>query len=216
MNKRETLIKNLQNQVQIVGVSKNRSLEEITALYHDGITIFGENRVQELSSKYNPGQPWQWHFIGHLQKNKVKHVVGMVTMIHSVDSIALIELIEKHAKRLNKEIDILIQVNLSEETSKFGCHPDEVTSLVESASQCEFVKFRGFMTMGPTSQNIDETNHVFEKAYQLFETYEKTHPQVDTLSMGMSSDYQLALAHHTTMIRLGTILFSYSKNAQPQ
>ena len=216
MSNRKTFIANLQKQVQVMGVSKNRTLDEIKTLHEDGITIFGENRVQELEKKYRDNQPWQWHFIGHLQKNKVKKVLPMVSMIHSVDSIALLKLIDRHARRLNKVMDILIQINVIDETTKFGCQLHELDELIKATESCDFVHLRGFMTMGPTNQDLEVTATIFQKTHTLFKHHQKTHPHLDTLSIGMSSDYQLALQHGATMVRLGTMLFTYSKNAQPQ
>ena len=216
MNNRKTFIAELQQQVTVIGVSKNHSISEIWDLHEDGIKIFGENRVQELSSKYIEDQPWDWHFIGHLQKNKVAKVIKMVSMIHSIDSVELVDVVEKNAKKINKKIDVLVQLNIIEEETKFGCSLSSVDTLVNHISNCEFTRFKGFMVMGPTNQDSAVTRYVFKKANELFAKYKKTHPSVDTLSMGMSSDYLIAIEHGTTMLRLGSILFNYSKNAQPQ
>lgn len=216
MNNRKTFIAEIQQQVTLIGVSKNRTLDEIYELHNEGIIIFGENRVQELASKFEPNQPWQWHFIGHLQRNKVSKVIKMVSMIHSVDRIELVDTIEKNAKKENKIVDVLIQVNIIEEDTKFGCSLNDVDTLVNHMMSCEFVNFRGFMVMGPTNQDPNLTDYVFKEANKLFVLYKKTHPTVDTLSMGMSSDYISAINHGSTMLRLGSVLFNYSKNAHPQ
>lgn len=216
MKNRKAFIQELQQQVVVMGVSKNRSLDEINDLYKEGITIFGENKVQELRDKFMEDQPWQWHFIGHLQKNKVKYVVKMVSMIHSVDSIELVDVIEKHAAKLDKVINVLIQVNVVSEKSKFGCSLNQVEELVNHIEQCRYVTLKGFMSMGPASQDEELIKEVFIKTNQLFEHYKKTHATIDTLSMGMSSDYKLAIKYGSTIVRIGSLLFNYSKNTHPQ
>lgn len=216
MNNRKTFIAEIQQQVTLIGVSKNHTLDEIQELHNEGVMIFGENRVQELSSKFKPNQPWEWHFIGHLQRNKVSKVIKMVSMIHSVDTIELVDTIEKSAKKYHKVMDVLIQVNVIDEDTKFGCTLSNVDTIVKHMTRCEFINFRGFMVMGPTNQDLNITNYVFKKANSLYIEYKKTHPNVDTLSMGMSSDYLNAINHGSTMLRLGSVLFNYSKNAHPQ
>lgn len=210
MKNRKEFIQSITSKATCVGVTKNRSLEAINELYHDGVKIFGENRVQELISKCTPNQPWEWHFIGHLQKNKVSKVIEHCSMIQSVDSIALLQVINKHLIKLDRTIDVLIQVNTLNEQTKYGCNIDEIPSLISFISQSNRITLRGFMIMGPTSQNIEETKASFEQGYNIFSLYKKTHPTIDTLSMGMSSDYQLALQYGSTMVRLGSILFEES------
>ena len=207
MKNRKEFIQSIKLKATCVGVTKNRTLEEIHALYHDGVRIFGENRVQELLSKCMPNQPWEWHFIGHLQKNKVSKVIEHCSMIQSVDSIELLHVINKYLIKLNRTIDVLIQVNTLNEQTKYGCSIHEVSSLISFISQSNRITLRGFMIMGPTSQNEEETKACFELGYNIFSLYKKTHPTIDTLSMGMSSDYQLALQYGSTMVRLGSILF---------
>lgn len=218
MKKRTEFIQQLQEKVTVVAVSKNRSRNEIEQLFHEGIHYFGENKVQQLLSKVQSDDPWQWHFIGHLQTNKVKDVVSCCSLIHSVDSKRLILEIEKQAARTHKVMDILIQINLSDETSKFGCLREEVKDLFQLAQLCEHIRVRGMMVMGPLTDDPSQTASVFREARQWFSEMKKTHPHIDTLSMGMSDDYPLAIDHGSTMVRIGTLLFEWdqSKNIQPQ
>lgn len=207
MMSRSEFIKQIQCKATLVAVTKNRSIEQVESLFKDGVTIFGENKVQELLSKYEPDQPWEWHFVGHLQTNKVSKVVSICSMVHSVDSMRLLDEIHKQAKKQNKVIDVLIQVNTLNEKGKFGCNIDEVDSLVQTCLASDQIRFRGFMVMGPTNQTESETIQAFCMGKQLFDHYKKNHPTVDTLSMGMSGDYETALKHGSTMLRLGSILF---------
>lgn len=218
MKKRTEFIQQLQEKVTVVAVSKNRSRDQIVQLYNEGIRVFGENKVQELVSKVQPDDPWQWHFIGHLQTNKVKDVVSCCSLIHSVDSKRLILEIEKQAARTHKVMDILIQINLSDETSKFGCSRDEVRELLIIAQRCEHICVRGLMVMGPLTDDSSQTASVFSEARRWFDEMKKTHPHIDILSMGMSDDYPIAIDQGSTMVRIGTLLFEWdqSKNIQPQ
>ena len=140
MKKRKQFIEQLKEKVNVVAVSKKRSRDEIEQLYHEGITIFGENKVQELIIKALPDDPWQWHFIGHLQTNKVKDVVFRCSLIHSLDSIRLLHEIDKQAAKIGKVMEILIQINLSSEESKFGCTREEVRVLLDEVSRLSHVK----------------------------------------------------------------------------
>ncbi len=218
MRTRTEFIKDLQEKVTLIAVSKNRSRAQIEQLYREGIKIFGENKVQQLLAKVQSDDPWQWHFIGHLQTNKVRDVVSRCSLIHSVDSLRLILEIEKQAARLMKVMEILIQINLSDEASKFGCSREDVKDLFRQAQQCEHIRVRGIMIMGPLTDDKSQTASVFREAQQWFSEMKKTHPHIDILSMGMSDDYPIAIDHGSTMVRIGTLLFEWdqSKNIQPQ
>lgn len=207
MINREEFIKSIKTKAICVGVTKNRNIDEIEALYKDGVRIFGENRVQELLLKCKPNQPWEWHFIGYLQKNKVSKVIQHCTMIQTVDSIELLEVINKHLVKANLSIDILIQINTLNEPTKHGCKIQDITTLVEYTLKTDNINLRGFMVMGPTNQNIEETRMAFKLGFEIYSQYKKTHPTIDTLSMGMSFDYKLAIECGATMVRLGSILF---------
>jgi hypothetical protein len=209
MKNRKAFIQQLQEKVTVIAVSKNRSREQIEQLYHEGITAFGENKVQQLLSKAQPDDPWQWHFIGHLQTNKVKDVVTLCTLIHSVDSVRLLNEINKQAEKISKVMDILIQINLSDEESKYGCTREEVDNLISIASHCSHVRLRGMMVMGPLSEDKAKSEKVFREARMWFDKIKNAHPAIDVCSMGMSGDYTLAIENGSTMVRIGTLLFEW-------
>ena len=209
MKNRKEFIEQLKEKVTVVAVSKKRSRNEIEQLFHEGISVFGENKVQELMIKANPDDPWQWHFIGHLQTNKVKDVVSRCSLIHSVDSVRLLHEINKQAAKIGKVMEILIQINLTLEESKFGCSREEVFVLLEQTDRLSHICLRGIMVMGPLSEENRSTEAVFKEAKQWFEEIKKTHPSIDILSMGMSGDYRLAIDCGSTMVRIGTLLFEW-------
>jgi PLP dependent protein len=164
MKNRKEFIDQLQEKVTVMAVSKNRSKDEIEQLHHDGIFVFGENKVQQLTSKARNDDPWQWHFIGHLQTNKVKEVVSLCSLIHSVDSVRLLHEIDKQAAKTAKVMDILIQINLSQEESKFGCTREEVHILLDEIDHLNHVNLRGIMVMGPLSEDKNATKAVFYRS----------------------------------------------------
>jgi pyridoxal phosphate enzyme (YggS family) len=218
MKNRKSFINQLQEKVIVIAVSKNRSRLEIEQLSDEGIMAFGENKVQQLVSKAAPDDRWQWHFIGHLQTNKVKDVVSLCSLIHSVDSLRLLNEINKQAAKISKVMDILIQINLSDEETKFGCAREDVDELFGAAIKCLNIRVRGIMVMGPLSEDINKSESVFKEAALWFSKIKNTHPSIDTLSMGMSGDYALAIESGSTMVRIGTLLFEWdqSKNIHPQ
>lgn len=200
-------------EVKVLAVSKTQPGEVIEMAIKAGIGIFGENYVQELCDKYDYlelkeiPQP-EWHFIGHLQTNKVKYIANFIDMIHSVDSYKLAVVISEQAKKFNRNIDILLQVNTSAEESKFGCEPLELISLAKDVIELENVNLLGLMTIGSFSN--DETI-VRREFVMLRNLLDKTNTEfglnLGQLSMGMSSDYQLAIREGATMVRVGTSIF---------
>ena len=206
MNEKITkLIK--ENKVKILGASKTRTIDEITNLYKKGITIFGENYTQELKEKYAPNLPFEFHFIGKLQTNKIKDIVPRVTLIHSVSRLKELIEINKECLKLNKKINVLIELHLTDENTKNGIDESNLSSLVNEFKNYPNVILKGFMTMGPQNNDINKTQEVFKKANEIFLKYQKEISTIDTLSMGMSNDYELAIENGSTLIRLGTILF---------
>lgn len=203
----EKLIASLPKHITCIAVSKNQSIEKIKLAHSKGIFDFGENKVQELLSKVEVNQKWQWHFIGHLQTNKVRQLLPWISMIHSVDSTKLCHVIEKEAARINKTIPILLQLNLTNEASKFGMSINEATELLSKQEYFRHLEFKGFMIMGPTSGDEQFTKSVFDQAYNIFKSSQKNSPHIDVLSMGMSDDYLWAIERGATHIRLGRILF---------
>jgi pyridoxal phosphate enzyme (YggS family) len=205
MNKQ--LIFTLPSHIICIGVSKHQPIEKIEKAYALGIHDFGENKVQELLTKANDQQLWRWHFIGHLQTNKVRQLLPWVYLIHSVDSIKLCETIEKEASKINKEVSILLQLNLTEEKSKYGLDVSTMNFLIQTQNQYPHLRFRGIMVMGPTSKDESHTKEVFETAQQIHLENQKNSPHMNILSMGMSDDYHWAIERGATHIRIGRRLF---------
>jgi len=160
-----------------------------------------------LISKKDCNKDIIWHFIGHLQSNKVKDVSKIATWIDSVDSIKLLTLIDKECSKLNKVMNILIQIKLTDEDSKSGINPNEINQFIEYSQTLSNIKCKGFMIIGPNTSDISVIRNIFHKAKELFDDAQKKYPEITELSMGMSSDYQLAYAEGSTMFRLGSVLF---------
>ena len=191
-----------------VAVTKNRSLEDIRKLYDLGFRMFGENRVQEILKKKDCGlEGIQWHMIGHLQTNKVRPAVENCTLIHSVDSVKLLLKINEEAKNIGKVQDVLLQVNIAREETKFGFRTDEIDEVMREYHDLPYVKIRGIMVIGPHTGENEKIRAVFSTGKQLFEKLESSYQAVDILSMGMSNDYEIALQEGASMLRLGRILF---------
>lgn len=196
-----------ENKIKILGASKTKTINDIYNLYNEGITIFGENYVQELKEKYTPNLPFEFHYIGKLQTNKIKDIVPRVTLIHSVSRIKELNEINKECIKLNKNMNILIELHLTNEDTKNGVNLNELDSLINEIKNYPNITLKGFMTMGPLNDDLHETEKVFIKAHEIYLKYKEIFPLIDTLSMGMSNDYELAIKHGSTLIRLGTILF---------
>lgn len=199
--------------VQLLAVSKKQSPDKIQWLYQQGQKSFGENYVQEATEKIAqlPLAEIDWHFIGHLQTNKVKDVVGKFSLIHSVDSLKLAQHISKKAKELNITQSILIEINIAAETSKSGFHLQDLKNHWAEITTLENIRIMGLMCLPPADVSEDVTVNYFKNMVDLSnELKSKTsierHPLTE-LSMGTSGDYQLALKNKATIIRLGTILF---------
>ena len=204
-------IKNeIDKKVKIVVVSKTRSEKEILDIYKEGHKNFGENKVQEILEKYEKlPKNIRWHFIGHLQTNKVKYLIPFISLIHSVDSLKLLKEINKKAKAKNKVIDCLIQVKIANEDSKYGFNINEVSNVLNYALELENVSIKGLMGMATNTNN----NDLIDKEFKLLNTEFKKYKSGDfyVLSMGMSNDYKLAISNKSNMIRLGSIIFGRRK-----
>lgn len=190
----------------LVIVTKKRSIEQIQYYYDLGHRHFGENKAQELLTKVNMSSDIKWHFIGHLQTNKVKSILPYVYSIDSVDSLHLLKEIDKQAKILNKSINVLIQLNIANEDTKHGLLVDEIQAFMQQTTIYDNVKIKGFMCMGPHVSDEIKILEVFNEAYKIYLQYKDTY-QLDTLSMGMSDDYKLALKAHSNQVRLGSMMF---------
>jgi len=202
-----SLLNSIPQHVVCVAVSKHRSIQEIEALNVLGVTDFGENKVQELLNKAKVGQPWKWHFIGHLQTNKVKALLPWVALIHSVDSMKLLKVIDQEARKLELVVSVLLQLNLTNEVSKYGMDEGTLNEIIELQDDFPNVKMKGIMVMGPSSGDREETRAVFKHASKISQRIQNNSPHMNVLSMGMSDDYTIAIENNATHIRLGRILF---------
>lgn len=198
-------------EVTLVAVSKMKPLADIEELITTGQMEYGENYVQELCDKYeHVSQPVHWHMIGHLQTNKVKYIVDKTVLIHSVDSVHLAKQIEKEAAKKGVTAQILLQVNIAQEATKFGVDGDEVIKMAEEISHFPHVHIRGLMTSAPYVADPEENRCYFRKLHKLFvDIGDKNIDNVtmDILSMGMTNDYEVAIEEGATMVRVGTGIF---------
>ena len=197
--------------VTLIAVSKTKPVELRREAYDAGIRDFGENKVQEILEKA-PALPddIRWHMIGHLQKNKVRQVIDKTVLIHSVDTVALSEQIEKEAAKKNIDVDILLEVNIGEEESKYGFRAGEVLEAVTIISKFSHVHIKGLMTIAPFVENSEENRDIFLKLYQLnvdIKSKNIDNVNMAVLSMGMTGDYMTAIEEGATMIRVGTGIF---------
>ena len=209
-NNIKNIIDEIDKKVKIVVVSKTRSEKEILDIYKEGHKNFGENKVQEILEKHEKlPKDIKWHFIGHLQTNKVKYLIPFISLIHSVDSLKLLKEINKKAKAKNKVIDCLIQVKIANEDSKYGFNINEVSDVLNYASELKNVSIKGLMGMATNTNN----NNLIDKEFKLLNTEFKKYKSgdFDVLSMGMSNDYKLAISNESNMIRLGSIIFERRK-----
>lgn len=197
--------------VLLVAVSKLQSIDTIVDATRSGLHVFGENYVQELRDKHSDPRlaDVSWHFIGHLQSNKVKYIAPFVDVIHTVDSVSLANEISRQALKNHRTIDILIQVNTSGEDSKSGIDPTEVHSLVEGILPLDGIRLRGLMTIPAPKDDVEEVRPEFSKLRELCtEIREQFNlPAFTELSMGMSDDFEVAIEEGATMIRPGTVIF---------
>ena len=204
--------------VLLCAVTKTRTAEEINEAIAAGITDIGENKVQEIMDKFDSVRPVRWHLIGHLQTNKVKYIIGKVSMIHSVDSLHLAQEIDRRAAQHGIAMDILIQVNSAQEESKFGVTTDETAGLIRDIlDKCPNLRLRGLMCIAPFAENPEDVRVYFAQVKKLYDEYSNTeHKNLDFkyLSMGMSHDYEVAISEGSNLIRVGTAIFGerdYSK-----
>ena len=198
-------------EITLIAVSKTKPVHMLQEIYDLGVRDFGENKVQELTDK-EPQLPadLRWHMIGHLQRNKVKQVIDKAVLIHSVDSVRLAKAIEAEAAKKDIVVQILLEVNVAEEDSKFGLKVDEVLPATEEIATMPHVRIKGLMTIAPFVENPEENRTVFAQLQKLsVDIAEKNidNVSVDILSMGMTNDYQVAIEEGATMIRVGTGIF---------
>lgn len=204
----------LHNKATLVAVSKTKPIEDILELYTLGQKDFGENYVQELTGKYEQlPKDIRWHFIGHLQSNKVKYIAPFVHLIHGVDSVSLLKEINKQAAKHNRIINCLLQVHIATEETKFGLNDTELAAViheVQSGDVMQHIKICGLMGMASFSDNEKLVKEEFSSLKKLFDKYaavQTDNMQLQILSMGMSSDYKIALTAGSNMVRIGSLLF---------
>ena len=190
------------SEIKLVAVSKTKPVELIREAVDAGITDLGENKVQELTAKYDVIKNVNWHLIGHLQKNKVKYIAGKTALIHSVDSFELASEINKRSAAIENVQDVLIQVNVSGEESKCGIRPDEHKDLLARISELEYINVKGLMTISVNGYTADENRRVFSGLKELAEKN-----SLKELSMGMTHDYIEAIESGATIVRVGTGIF---------
>ena len=199
------------SEVTLIAVSKTKPLEDLQAVYDLNIRDFGENKVQELTGKIEAmPEDIRWHMIGHLQRNKVKYIVDKVELIHSVDSLRLAEEISKQAIKKNVNVNILVEINIGDEESKFGISADEVKVLVRDIAKLDNIKVQGLMCVAPYVVDSEENRAIFHKIKDLSVDIMKENidnVNMNVLSMGMSNDYQVAIEEGATMVRIGSNLF---------
>lgn len=197
--------------IKLIAVTKTVGVDRIRQVVEAGIMDLGENRVQELTEKFDQLDPaCRWHLIGHLQTNKVKYIINKVSMIHSVDSISLAKEINSRAAKHGLKMDILLQINVSGEESKFGIDPSRVEEFLEAISHMENIHLKGLMTIAPYAENPEEIRPIFKKLYQIYidiKSKSIDNVNMDYLSMGMSNDFEIAIEEGANMIRVGTGIF---------
>lgn len=197
--------------VTLVAVSKTKPADMIAEAYDAGIRDFGENKVQELCEKHHTlPEDIRWHMIGHLQRNKVKQVIDKAVLIHSVDSVRLAEQVEEEAAKRNVIADILLEVNVAEEDSKFGFKLEETEIAIREISRFPHVKIKGLMTIAPFVENSEENRPVFKKLNKFYVDMQSKNidnVNMSMLSMGMTGDYEIAIEEGATLVRVGTGIF---------
>ena len=203
----------LQNHVTLVAVSKTKPVADLMEAYNAGQRVFGENYVQELVEKHEAlPKDIQWHFIGHLQSRKVKLIAPFVNLIHGVDSLKLLHEINKEAQKNNRVIDCLLQIFIAEEESKFGLDEKELTEILSSEEfkNLKNIRIIGLMGMATFTENKDQIKKEFQNLKTIFDKVSKQKTencQLNTISMGMSGDYQIAIECGSTMVRIGSSIF---------
>ncbi len=196
--------------ITLIAVSKKKSAEEILQLYHLGQRDFGENYVQELIEK-RPQLPQdiRWHFIGHLQRNKVKQIIPFISLIQSIDSVALLKEVAKQAKKIDRPVDCLLQVFVADEETKYGFDPEEIIPVLHEISnnENEFVNIKGLMGMASFTEDEKKIRHEFKQLNSLYQDVKKRDREFQFLSMGMSGDYKIAIEENSNMVRIGSLIF---------
>jgi pyridoxal phosphate enzyme (YggS family) len=200
----------LPKHVTLVAVSKTKPNEDLQEAYDASQRIFGENKVQEMTRKWEElPKDIQWHMIGHVQRNKVKYMASFVSLIHGVDSFKLLKEINKQGKKNNRKIPCLLQIHIAEEDTKFGFDEKELLELVQDKTflELDHVEIRGLMGMATFTDDKNQIRREFKSLNTLFQRLKTTLDELEILSMGMSGDYQIAIEEGSTMVRIGSSIF---------
>ena len=199
------------SEVTLIAVSKTKPVEMLREVYDEGIRYFGENKVQEMCDKMEVmPKDINWNMIGHLQTNKVKYIVGKTSLIHSVDSLKLAEEIQKQAIKNDVIVDILVEVNIANEETKFGISKEEAIQMVKDIAKLDHIRIKGLMTIAPFVENPEDNRLYFREIKQLSVDINNQNIDnvcMDILSMGMTGDYMVAIEEGATMVRVGTGIF---------
>ena len=200
-------------EVKLIAVSKTHPVEAVKEAMRCGIRSFGENKVQELKEKMETlGDELDWHLIGHLQTNKVKYVVGKVSLIHSLESIRLAEALEKEALKQGVVVDVLVEVNIAGEDTKFGVLPENVEDFIREVAKFEHIRVKGLMTVAPIAEESEENRKYFKNLNKIMVDLNSKNihnVSMSVLSMGMTGDYETAIEEGATLVRVGTGIFGH-------
>ncbi|GAA4325774.1 YggS family pyridoxal phosphate-dependent enzyme [Pontixanthobacter gangjinensis] len=200
----------LPESVKLVAISKTKPNEDLMQAYRAGQRIFGENKIQEMTDKWEElPKDIEWHMVGHVQRNKVKYMAPYVSLIHAVDSLKLLKEINKRAKQNERSIDCLLQIKIAEEDSKFGISAEEAKEILnsEAYAKMDHVKVIGLMGMATFTDDEKQVRSEFEYLKSVFDQMRDQHPDLKELSMGMSGDYQIAVDCGSSMVRIGSSIF---------
>ncbi|ALM07280.1 alanine racemase [Sediminicola sp. YIK13] len=206
----QEILTSIPKSVTLVAVSKTKPEKDIQEAYDAGQRVFGENKIQEMTRKWeNLPKDIQWHMIGHVQTNKVKYMAEYVSLVHGVDSLKLLKEINKQAKKHNRIVDCLLQIHIAEEDTKFGLDETELKDLLNSDTfgKLQNIKVVGLMGMATFTDDKNQIRREFKHLKTQFDKLKATLPKIDTLSMGMSGDYLIAIEEGSTMIRIGSSIF---------
>ena len=196
--------------VELVAVSKTKSKKEILEAYNAGQKVFGENKIQEMTVKHEElPKDIKWHMVGHVQSNKIKYMAPYVELVHGIDSLKSVKILNKEAKKNNRVIKCLLQLKISDEFTKFGLSKIEIELILNSINilGLKNIKVAGIMTIGSFTENMNVVIKEFEKSKKIFNELKITFPNLKILSMGMSNDYKIAIKHGSNMIRVGSLIF---------
>jgi pyridoxal phosphate enzyme (YggS family) len=208
----ERLQQEIPENVTLVAVTKYHDLEETKAVVAAGIRDLGESRVQDFLKKYEMIENVNWHFIGHLQKNKVKQIIGKVYLLHSIDSLELLEIVNRESEKAGLVTNVLLQLNLAEEETKHGFKKDGFDQILKEMLCFKAIQIKGLMAMGPHTENNQEIRNIFVELKQIYdkikEHYHEENLKMEILSMGMTDDYKIAIEEGSNLVRIGRKIFS--------